>query len=71
MRSQRAGPAGAGGGVDPPSEGWAALSGEQGEETRRSMDGAVPAEDTKHQEMKDRITPNITNTTLPIMQDHM
>lgn len=49
MRSQRAGPADAGGGVGPPSEGWAAPSGEQGEETRRSMDGGAPAEDTTDQ----------------------
>lgn len=44
MRSQWVEPAGADGGVGPPSEGWAALSGEQEEERRRSMDGGEPAE---------------------------
>ncbi len=49
MRSQWMEPAGAGGGVGPPSEGWAALNGEQEEERRRSTDGAGPAEDeTNH-----------------------
>lgn len=46
-RSQWAEPAGADGGVGPPSEGWAALSGEQEEERRRSMDGGEPAGDTQ------------------------
>lgn len=71
MRSQRVEPAGAVGGGDPPSEGWAALSGERGEETRRSMDGAAPAEDTDNQETdkktesapKSYITHNACNTS--------
>lgn len=42
-RSLWAVPEGAGGGGAPPSEGWAALSGEQEEESRRSMDGGEPA----------------------------
>lgn len=54
VRSQWVEPAGAVGGVDPPSEGWAALSGEQGEETRRSMDGAAPAEDTDQETNRQR-----------------
>ncbi len=45
MRSQWAEPADAGGGVGPPSEGWAALSGGQEEESRRSMDGGEPTKD--------------------------
>lgn len=44
MKSQWVEPAGAGVGVGPPSEEWAALSGEQEEESRRSMDGGEPAE---------------------------
>lgn len=43
LKSQKGVPPGAGGGVCPPSEVWAAPSGEQEEVSRRSMDGEEPA----------------------------
>lgn len=58
-RSQGAEPAGADGGVGPPSEGWAALSGEREEERRRSRDGGEPAGDT-HSSINPSINPSIS-----------
>lgn len=47
QRSRQREAAGAGGGVDPLSEEWEALSGEREEEMRRSTDGREPAEDER------------------------